>query len=1076
MWCVQSRQRQEKNVRKIALFLMVLFLSVVPLVAQSPNATINGLVFDPSGGAIVGAEVVVVNDATGVQYTTKTNGEGIYVVPNLLPGSYRIQVSNPGFKTIIKPNILIHVQDALAINFTLPIGATSEVVTVSGGAPVINTESAAVSTIVDRHFAENLPMNGRSFQTLIELTPGIALTPSFEGAEGQFSVNGQRTASNNWMVDGVSANVGMGANSNGGNGVAGALGSFSVLGGTNSLVSIDAMQEFRIQTSTYAPEFGRTPGAQISIVTRSGTNELHGAAFDYLRNSDLDANNWFANEAGLLKPAERQNDFGGTLGGPLKRDRTFFFFSYEGLRLRLPQTTFTTVPDITSRQDADPTVQLFLNAYPLPNGADDEATGIAVSDASYSNPASLNAYGLRVDHKLSGSVSLFGRYNYSPSNSDERGASTLYPLSDILAASITTQTATAGVSWVLSPFALNDFRFNFSKTSAFSSYYLDAFGGAIPPGNLPFPESYSTKDALFFFTIYSLSHPYLSAGTSALNVQHQINLVDNLATQKGTHNLKFGVDYRRLTPSFKPALYVQQPFFLDIPSAEANNLLGAIASAGRNSTLLLQNIGIFGQDTWRLTPHLILTYGLRWDFDLAPSSIDGAALPAVTGYDLSNLSNLGLAPSGTPPFATTFANLAPRLGLAYQFSQSPRWSRVFRGGIGLFYDLATSQVGDAFGSSYPFGALKIVFGPLYGGTSTFPLSSTDAAPPPITADQLSSSGETLRAFDPRLRLPYTLEWNVGFQQQLGADQSLSATYVGSVGRKLIQSTYISAPNQAFYSVDLIGNTASSDYDALQLQFQRRLSHGLQALASYTWSHSIDDGSNGSYGIGANSFVPAIGSGQNRGPSDFDIRSTFSAALTYDIPASRSNVLTRLLLQNWSLENVLQARSAPPVNVYYSNFAFLSGAFAQIRPDAVPASSFYLYGEQYPGGKAINAGAFVPPPLGSDGNPARQGNVGRNSVRGFGATQWDLAVHREFQIRDSLRLQFRAEMFNVLNHPNFGPPIGDLRNSQSINPQFGLSTQTLGQYLGNANAGGGGLSALYQIGGPRSIQLALKLMF
>src|SRR5207244_3682830 len=219
-------------------------------------------------------------------------------------------------------------------------------------APLID-ESPSVSTVVDRNFAENIPMNGRSFQTLIQLTPGVVLTPTGGGDFGQFSVNGQRAASNYWMVDGVGANVGVANGANGsGEGITGALPGLSVLGGTNSLVSVDALQEFRIQTSTYAPEFGRMPGGQISILTRSGTNQFHGTVFEYLRNDKLDANDWFANFTGVRKPPERQNDFGGTFSGPILKDKTFFFFSYEGLRLRLPQVALTTVPDLSARQSA----------------------------------------------------------------------------------------------------------------------------------------------------------------------------------------------------------------------------------------------------------------------------------------------------------------------------------------------------------------------------------------------------------------------------------------------------------------------------------------------------------------------------------------------------------------------------------------------------------------------------------------------------------------------------------------------------------------------------------------------------
>ncbi len=1063
---------------KSPLRLSIVFVLLSVLVwAQSPNATVVGRVLDPSSAVVSDAKVDIINLYTNIHYTGLTNHEGSFVLPNLPPGPYRIEVSKSGFKTAVREDVVVRVQDVVALNFTLPIGSVTESVTVTGGVPLVNTQDAAVSTVVDRQFAENLPMNGRSFQTLIQLTPGVVVTPAYEGAEGQFSVNGQRTASNNWMVDGVSANIGMGANFNGGNGVAGTVGSFSVLGGTNSLVSVDAMQEFRVQTSTYAPEFGRTPGAQISIVTRSGTNRFHGTLFDYLRNSALDANNWFGDNAGLVKPAERQNDFGGTFGGPIIKDRTFFFFSFEGLRLRLPATTFSGVPDLNARQNAVPATQPFLNAYPLPNGLDNPGTGVAQFNASYSNPATLNAYSLRVDHKLNSKLNLFGRFNYSPSESASRGASTVYPLSDVLVANITTWTGTAGLTWNFSPFAVNDFRFNYSRTEASSYNYLDNFGGAVPvpSASLPFPSPYSTANGAFEFVIFGFSNPYLAIGASTSNGQRQINLVENISIQKGVHNLKFGVDYRRLTPSFKPAPYTQEPIYLDALSASANDLLGARVFSARNSTLLLHNLGIFAQDTWRVTPRLTLTYGLRCDLDFAPSSAGGAALPAVTGYNLNNLSNLALAPVGTPPFATTYGNLAPRLGLAYQISQRPDWGTVLTSGFGVFYDLATSQVGDALGLDYPFGATHTVFGPILGGTATFPLSPTDAASVPITPAELSSTGATLTALNPHLKLPYTLEWNLALQQQMGKEQSLSVSYIGSGGRRLIQSALVSSPNQNFYQANLIGNTATSDYNALQVQFQRRLSHGLQALASYTWSHSIDDGSFGAYGIGSSSYVPGLAASTNRGPSDFDLRNTFSAGLTYDIPAPKGNAFANAVLRGWSLDDAIHVWSAPPVNVYYSAFFFSLGAFAQVRPDVVPGIPLYLYGRQYPGGKAINPAAFMSPPTDSNGNPTRQGDLGRNALHGFGAAQWDFAVHRDFPIHESVKLQFRAEMFNVLNHPNFGLPIGDLQSPQSINPQFGLSTQTLADSLGGP-AGLGGFNALYQVGGPRSIQLALKLFF
>jgi hypothetical protein len=915
--------------QSIAFVLATSLLFAAPVVAQSPNGTINGLVLDPAARSIVGAEITVVNDATGVQYSGRTNNEGIYVVPNLPPGTYRLQVAKAGFKTLIKPDIVLNVQDAIAINFTLPLGAASETVTVQGGAPMINVQDATVSTVVDRQFAENMPMNGRSFQTLIYLTPGVVVTVSNPADSGQFSINGQRAASNYWTVDGVSANIGISSTVIPGNGIAGALGSFSVLGGTNSLVSVDAMQEFRIQTSTYAPEFGRTPGGQISIATRSGTNQFHGTVFDYLRNDIFDANNWFngyTNNPPLSKAKERQNDFGGTFSGPIFKERTFFFFSYEGLRLRLPQTALTTVPDASftpggttnARANAIPALQPYLNAYPLPNHnspeifvpcnpatdptcppAGQKPTGAAAFNSTYSNPATLDAYSMRVDDKLTTKLNLFGRYNYSPSEITLRGNGAA--LSTVSPTHITVQTGTAGLTWAVSPNTANDLRFNYSRSTASSNFHLDSFGGAAPLASLPFPSPFTKQNGLFVFNISSLKQGRISDGQNAENVQQQINILDTVSLQKGSHNLKFGVDYRHLLPSASTYTYFQDAFFPNVTSSQNGNLFFSFVQSSRSATFLLQNLGVFAQDSWRMTPRLTVTYGVRWEVDFAPSSANGPSLPAVTGFNLNNFSTLALAPAGTRPFDTTYNNFAPRLGVAYQVSQHPDWNFVLRGGFGVFYDLATSEVGNAIGTSYPFAAAALKIG------GSFPLDSATAAPPPITAANLASG--TLLAFDPHLKLPYTLEWNVAIEQALGRQQSLTASYIGAVGRRLLQSTDVTAPNPAFGSAQLVSNTASSDYQALQVQFQRRLSLGLQAFASYTWAHSIDTGSAGSIGNAANTLVPTVDPNVNRGPSDFDVRNSFSAGVTYDIPAPRGGALVKVILGGWSVQNLIQARSA-----------------------------------------------------------------------------------------------------------------------------------------------------------------------
>jgi len=1067
--------------------LISLFAGTTVCWSQSTNASMSGQITDAQGKIVPDVDVQAVNTDTNAVYAAKTNTSGIYVIPNLPPGNYRLLVIKDGFKEINKIGYVLHVQDAVEQNFALQVGSISESVTVHADQNNINTTDASVSTVVDRQFAENLPLNGRSFQTLIQLTPGVVVIPSTLADNGQFSVNGQRGESNYWMVDGVSANIGLGSGLAAGNGFGGAIGSFSALGGTNSLVSVDALQEFRIQTSTYAPEFGRTPGGQISIITRSGTNQYHGTLFDYLRNDVLDANDWFANEKSLPKPKERQNDFGGTFSGPILKDKTFFFFSYEGLRLRLPQTTLTTVPDLNARKNAVPAMQPYLNAFPLPNGPEDSANaGAAQFNASYSNPATLDAYSLRIDHRLNQKLNVFARYNYSPSEFDQRGGG--FSLNTINPSRIKTQTATVGNTWSLSAAITNDFRFNYSRTNASNHLDQDNFGGAVPLSSLGFPSPFTSQNAALAVFIFSLNSNgrFYSIGQTSRNLQSQTNVIDNLSLQKGSHTLKFGIDFRRLSPVDDPRSYFQVGLFLNVPSAESGNLLQSQVWSERRAALFLKNLGAFVQDTWRIKPRLTVTYGLRWDVDFAPSSNGGPNLLAVTGYNLDDLSNLALAPVGTPPFQTRYDNLAPRLGLAYQMSQSQEWQTVLRGGFGVFYDLATSQAGNAFSAnSYPFGVIRNSRG------GSFPLAPAAAAPPPIVPPNASSG--TLFAFDPHLRLPYTLEWNVALEQALGRQETLSASYIGASGRRLLQTGEFLSPNPNLADAQLVSNTATSDYSALQVQFNRRLSHDLQALASYTWSHSIDDGSTGSYLNTSNQLSPTLNSHANRGSSDFDIRNAFSAAITYDIPAPKVNIFARALLRGWSLESIVQARSAPPVDATDTIATQINQGVgnAVIRPDVVPGQPLYVVGSQCisvlgspcAGGKGFNLGAFMDPPLDPNtGLPLRQGNLGRNALRGFGATQWDFAVHRNFPIHESLKLEFRAEMFNVLNHPNFGPPSGAFTSLANGGPSgFGITTQMLGQYLnggtsGSGNLGGGAFSPLYQIGGPRSVQFAMKLRF
>ena len=513
---------------------------------------LRGRITDPSKAVILDAEVAAISASTNFRYETTTNRSGEYYLPNLPPGPYRIEVEKPGFKKVIKRDVILHVQDTLEINIEMTVGSVSDSITVEAGAPLLAASDATVSTLIENRFVENMPLNGRSFSALINLTPGVVLVPTNFFEEGQFSVNGQRPDANYFMVDGVSANLGTPAASFGQGGT-GQLPATNAFGGFSNLVSLDALREFRTQTSTFAPEFGRTPGAQVSVVTKSGTNAFHGTAFEYLRNDVLDANDWFADNKSLEKPALRQNDFGAVIGGPIIKDKLFFFGSYEGLRIRQGQIANTYVPSVESRQSAPAAVQPLVNAFPTPTGDNcpNCPTGTDAFVAGYSDPSSLNSYSGRADYLLSRRVTLFGRYSDAPSRTVQRGGGrfqTAY--SNLNHTKARTQTVTVGADGTITPHAINELRFNYSVSHGQSFLTLDNFAGAVaPPDSVLFPPAQSSRNG--FWAFFGDSNPFglkYFVGKIADNRQHQINVTDGFSWSAGSHRMKFGVDYRRLNP------------------------------------------------------------------------------------------------------------------------------------------------------------------------------------------------------------------------------------------------------------------------------------------------------------------------------------------------------------------------------------------------------------------------------------------------------------------------------------------------------------------------------------------------
>jgi hypothetical protein len=1053
----------------LSVCLMLLLLSSAVVQAQNITATLTGTVADQSGAVVPGVNVAAISITQGFQRSAMTNDEGTYVIPSLPPGEYRVKAEHEGFQTAEIRNVILNVNAYARVDISLKIGALKQNVDVLENPSLID-ETPSVGARVDGRLTQ-MPLNGRSFQQLLNFVPGVVISKATATEQGQFSVNGQRANANYFSIDGVSANIGVPTSASGGEQASGSLPGVAASGGTNNLVSIDALQEFKVETSSYAAEFGRSPGAQVILATRSGTNDFHGTLYEYFRNDVLDANDWFSNSRGQGRSALRQNDFGGVLGGPVLlprfgeggrqpwyngKDRTFFFFSYEGLRLRQPSFLITQVPSLAARQAAPASLQPFLNAFPRPTGPA-LANNFAEFAAGFSNPSTFDSTGLRIDHHISDKLTFFGRYNYSPSNSTQRAviSTSLNTLDNF---QVSTQTVTGGATLLLTPSTVVDVRANYSRNGGSRSFSLDSFGGAtVPDDAVVFPSFASRDDSSFSMLLSPGRNASLRVGRLADHLQRQFNVVGSLQLVKHSHDLKFGVDIRRMSPSLGQREYGQSAVFIGMNSV----LLGRALSVSVQSLVtpvvpIYLNYSVYGQDTWKISKRLSLTYGLRYELNPPPTEADGKAPATLVQVD--DPRSFKLSPTPQSLWKTSYNNFAPRIGVNYQLSRTPGRETALRGGYGIFFDLGNGVGGQAFLASFPYLGSRTL------SNSLFPLTSPSDIAPPAPG---SLPALQLFVFDRDLKLPYTHQWNLAVEQSLGKNQTLSASYVAAAGRRLLREELFGGALLAgnplfapFSQVMVTRNTGTSDYQALQLRFQRRFTNNFQVLSHYTWSHSLDNGSNESTAFAPSLFLDR---NDNRGSSDFDIRHAFGLALTYDLPNLRPGKTATALLQHWTIQTFVTTRSAPPVDVFtLRDLGF--GTF-NLRPDVIEGVPLYISDPNVGGGRRFNPAAFRLP------TPVRQGSLGRNVLRGFPLFQTDIGIGRRFVIRENFGVEFKAEVFNLFNHPNFGNPDGDVSNLDT----FGKSFRMLGRDLGSGGTLGG-LNPIYQVGGPRSIQLALRAQF
>jgi hypothetical protein len=1036
-------------------------------------ASLTITVTDSTDAMVPDASVTLVNSQRGTIYHQPTPTGGYVIFDSLTPGDYSVEIEKTGFRKYRVDSLPLGVRDRKTLVVELKIAeAQSTTVDVKEKVDLISND-AAQGVPLGQNYIQDLPLNGQNAESLVLMVPGISSAAGGTGADGGINANGLRSNTNYYTLDGVSMNTGVaggGGGGRGGGGFAGfgggAAGAAAGAGGATGLVSVEDMQEMNVQTAAIAPEFGRSPGAQIAMTSRSGTSDFHGSLYYYFRNQRLDGNDWFANSLGLGRGPERENRPGGTLGGPLVKGKTFFFASFDQLSVAAPFTIISDVPSVTTRQSTSAPLQPFLNAFPIPNGVA-LIDGAQQYQAVVSNPAFSESASLRLDQVITSKMTAFLRYSLSPSSSERRGSETVSP--NILTHQAShSELLTAGLGYILPNGMVNDLRVNYSRSTASSYSIMDSYGGATPlTAAEVFPAGVNSITGSFNLNMLGVAG--YSYGGHTANEQQQYNVVDSVTKVQGTHHFKAGLDVRRILVTTDRVPYSEDLSFNGISSNSYALTSGSALNAQVTSSLpavypTYLNFSLYGQDTWRLTERTTVTYGLRWDVNPAPTAREGEKPFAISNNAIAGVTQ------NDPIYPTKWWDIAPRFGLAYEMNTTPGFETMFRSGFGVFYDLGYGTTAGAF-SGAPYQSVTTV------SEAQFPLLPVYLAapllPPTRPYGQITSA-------DPALVTPLVYQWNATIEQHFGSGAVLSLGYAATRGQNLMRVQTSPAYSDAYDVVSEATNGATSAYNGMQAQFRKRLSDRLQTQLSYTWAHSIDTASND--GGGGGGFANIYNGGQ-KGSSDYDIRQNLSLSGSYRLPAPAKGIIWSPL-RHWYLDFVETARTGLPFDIQTisSNSGPVSingttvttttnpngdvnstiGLFAQVRPDynGLPV---WIPNPNVPGGQQLNILAF------DIVSGFAQGNLGRNTLRGFGAEQLDLGVRRAIPLTERLTLSFSAQAYNVFNHPNFANP-SPLEGANLSSPNFGVVTEMLNQSFGGA------VNSLFRSGGPRAIELTVRLRF
>ncbi len=1016
--------------------LLMLLICVGSSSAQTVSASIQGIVTDSNGAAIVSAKVTARNIYTDASREIETDGAGRYLIPLLPPGDYEVLISAHGFKKELRQRIKLAVGQELVIDVTLSPGDIASQVNVLADATTVNTTSAAMSGLVNDKQIRDLPLNGRSFQQLALLQTGV--TPALAagsdvvgGRTPKISINGARPEHNNFLLDGTDIN-------NVYNKTPGSVGGV--------LLGVDAVLEFQVLTNAYSAEFGRSAGGVINAVTRSGTNAFHGSMFEFHRNSALDAKNFFDRASDPIPPFKR-NQFGGVIGGPIRKDKTFFFAAYEGLRERLGITGLTSVPDDNARQGIIPGQTAFTvnpdaavlvdKLFPRANGRN-LGGGVAEYFFSRTQPTNEDFYQGRIDHTFSTKNTMFGRYTLDNGNVNRWSAAT--PPDSFTKERSRNQYLTIEHQHTFSPTLLNTLRIGFNRSTQLAR--------SVRTVELPTSSLFVPGEPLGFITVRGVASDI--GGDFRLPRFDRLNNYqwsDSLFWTHGAHSLRLGFQGQRI--QFNQYSLSQLGGIVTF-----NNVTAFLkGQVGQIDWVLPQEQdgvrayrqwlwGFYGQDDYKVRPNLTLNLGLRYEFVTTPTEKQGKISnlrtpsdPAITVGD----------PWHSNP---SVHNFAPRIGVAWDPFRDGKTS--VRAGFGIFYD-------EILPKYYVFsGALN----PPFMFRSSLTNVSLTGLAALIGTKNPGNVLPLVQTINFDLQSPYIMQYNLSLQRSLPGNVDVTIGYAGSRGNHLIRigeanlapfdivngrtvfQPALGRRNKNFLGIFQRTTDAQSFYNSAQLSVIKRYSRGLRAQLSYTFAHSVDDAS----GINSQDFNNNVQYVSNwyqrttdRGLSAFAVRHSLAFNWTWDLPfAKGAKGAKAVLLKGWQLNNIAAVASGPPFTIRLgfngSGNLNTTSFSANDRPDAVTGVNPIL-GDP---AKYLNIAAFALPPANT------QGSLGRNTLAGPGLVMIDASVVKTFKLSETNTLQFRAEVFNLPNHPNFSIPSGLTSFTSAagaVSPTFGKITST-----------------------------------